>query len=848
MKIASMYFLCPILACCLLLQTVRARDGAPNPNLKILSEAEEEFAPEENLQHAVYFKHLTKAHYNWQMKSVYADYSVQSFDDYAGAISQNYLKKGESGSFSFKVSDLKAHRIIGFSPYNTEGKYTSVLVGVIQEGDKFHFAKEGDKVEPLNEIAVGNTLKLQRDGNTFTVLKDNAPIYTYEYDVNELQLHIDLSFGNSPSSFINLKSSFASALDFKTITIQPEGFKGKGSLDVEIKDDKKAYNLWGAPKLLSEQEFETAKSSWTSPKLGLENLTYENFLKSFPLSRSRLSHGRYPTAFTDEEGNQVRMDIDIPSDMRWVGDNTIAIEGRDIVKSGGGNNWEKGMASSDNVFHPGKNGITNFRFNKQGIGTIGLRALNQEQKSSIEGLKYGFSFSEEEAVVVVDGNKIAHKVKYNAEDFFGFELIGDKIYFLKNGSKIYSTSATLDHKSVLDVSLYTQGARFLDVSLMMIPLWPVLEYEQSNSICGKIVQQFTLSPSSANLPRDTYTPEYEWRNENGEVVSNSIELKNVPTGHYKLTVSLKYPSGGGQVFVPVTYLVGYKAYWHKGVEVEHVPKSNFIRNTLTDYKSNLHSGETSNYINPGTDEWIYFEVKAPVDAAGNVSYPGFFDRTYSVDIQSYSKSNFLRAMVYYMGGNNQTFVISDASQNSLFTANVNTGDKVLMKITGGNKLSLSINGQVINSVTSNAVMGFQGINMPSVLGFSASFRSQASFNSKIGPGNVITSFPCADLVYLNLKRQLDGAYYPSRLNVVGFRYLEEYLPASGTLNYKIIDEKDRDVFATHSVAQPTIVRRAGDNKCEIDLANHRNIFPAGYYILEVTNDKQEKRFMRFRLY
>lgn len=848
MKVVSISSYCSIILCLFLVKTsFSSPKGGEKETITVPVSAAK--AKANSTFYPVYFKHLVKSNYNWAMKTLSPDYSITKHDDGAGAISNNALRKGEEGTIRFDVSDTKSEKAIGLFPYGTEIDLSKISVGVRQQKDRFFFMKNGRDVKELVRIPVGSTVKLVKSRDEVTVLVNDSPVYTLNGFQDDQNLYVGASFGQANSSYINLSATFRSDLDINSILVQPEGVEGKGSIVVKTSGGSETYCKWGETNLLNTQEFEQAKINWDQSPDALQAFDYNTYLKGFPSEKNNLDHGRYALAITDLSGSEIQLDVDVNSEARWTGDEGVSITSTSITKTGKDNRWTTGQATSDNVFHPGRRGIVNFRYNQNGEGAIGLRSLRENQKEGYAGLTFGFYFIDNKAIPVHNGRlQSSEEIRFNQTDYFGFEVENGKVIYLKNGSKLFEIREELEFKHGLDISLVRKDSKFEEIRFVFVPKWPILEFEQTNSICGKIVQQYSLKIKQFLYPKGSYTYNYTWRNESGDIVSSGMELTDVPPGQYNLTYTVIFPNGTGQsVYHPITYLVGYKAFWNNMVETENAPTTNAIRNTLESFNSNIHTGETSNYLDPGSNEWIYFEVAAPVNNAGTVVYPTLFDRLYLLDFKPYgSPSYYLRAAAMHLGGTNQ--VLSIYGGSALFHKTVSPGDKVLIKITGGNSVRLSVNGQNINSVNGNIVEPFIGISASSIIGYRASFNSAFSFNSKIGPHNVITSFPCADMAYLDLKRQVDGSFYPARLNTLGFRYMEEYLPASGTLNYRILDRNNEDVFVTNSVTQPDVFRLVGDNKCEIDLSTHRSILPSGYYILEVTNDKNEKRYMRFRLY
>lgn len=798
-----------------------------------------------------YFEVLEKSHYNWGMKALYPSYEVSSYTDESFAISHNKLLNNVNGHISFVVSDHQPTQTIGFVQERVGDGFPTVYARIEQRANQFFFQKNGETEVALPNINVGSKVTLSREGDAIKVRVDGQLIYTLNSSgLQSEELKVGVSFGTSSSGVIGLTTSFKSTLGLDEVNItaaeEVGDADGKGSIAIETENNQQLYGLWGNASLLTPSAFDAQKANW--PAIG--RLSYNDYLSGFPTQKGKLESGTYITAVSNALGEKIQLEVMVPTSDKWETDGELELSSVGLEKTGTTSDWATGKASSDNTFHPGETGAVYFRYNKGGEAAVGLRSLNEGAGVNYEQLTYGFFFDENEAVPVLNGVKQqAIAVAYNKGDYFGFEVTEDKIFYLKNGRKLLGLTAQLTFKHILAIAIKSPGSLVYRPLFVKASFWPIVEMEQVNSICGKVVQKYTLNAREILTPKGSRTYNYSWRNEQGNTVASGLALKDVPVGQYKLTYMIDYPNGlSSAVRSPITYLVGYKAIWTNKVETESVPTTNAIRNTLANFNNNIHTAETSNHLEPLTSEWVYFEVtdsKSTSDRA-SASYPPIFDRYYSIDFQSYNGVPYLSAHVYHVGGASQVLNIS--SGTTLFNVPVNVKDQVLIKIIGGNSVKLSINGQDMTSISGNIQESFSGIANSSILGFKSLFFNSSSFDSKIGPANMITSFPCSDLVYLNLKRKVDGAYYSARLNTLGFRYIEEYTPNSGLLSYRILDKHNEDVFASNNVTPPPVYRQVGDNKCEIDLGVHRNMLPSGFYVLEVVNDKGEKRFMKFRLY
>jgi uncharacterized protein YpmS len=108
-----------------------------------------------------------------------------------------------------------------------------------------------------------------------------------------------------------------------------------------------------------------------------------------------------------------------------------------------------------------------------------------------------------------------------------------------------------------------------------------------------------------------------------------------------------------------------------------------------------------------------------------------------------------------------------------------------------------------------------------------------------------TNIPCSTTaIYAKLERQLTGTKYKVYLNKFYFFYDEEYA-STASLSYKVYDKNNTVVLSTSTQVLTQTVgavnREYGDNRYSLDV---NNIDP-GAYILEVTNEKGEKFYLRF---
>lgn len=303
-----------------------------------------------------------------------------------------------------------------------------------------------------------------------------------------------------------------------------------------------------------------------------------------------------------------------------------------------------------------------------------------------------------------------------------------------------------------------------------------------------------------------------------------------------------------------TVALGYKALWINKAQSTTYYGGNTIQSNPT-ITSGAVTAKTQNLYRPNQNSWFAFKLNQPT-VAGGITASQVASDYYTLSVENGNEGGlYIRVSTTFdpnqivLGGTplgKVTYHISvdrkSGVGNSFTSYGVTTTDKpgyILVEETGNGIFSVSLNGNTfVPSANIGAITGLNKLH----------FRAHTRTGFEIGPADVILSSPCQQYAYLDLKRKPDASFYPARMDYVRFRYIEEYSTNSSQLEYTIFNAKNQDVFVMNSVAKPILARQVGDNKCEIDLSPHRSILPAGDYILRVVNDKEEVRFLRFRLY
>ncbi|MGD1847014.1 MAG: hypothetical protein ACFB10_16615 [Salibacteraceae bacterium] len=96
--------------------------------------------------------------------------------------------------------------------------------------------------------------------------------------------------------------------------------------------------------------------------------------------------------------------------------------------------------------------------------------------------------------------------------------------------------------------------------------------------------------------------------------------------------------------------------------------------------------------------------------------------------------------------------------------------------------------------------------------------------------------------YASTKTQLDGGYYQPVNNKVYFQFEERYTDGNSSLDFVVLNSQRVNTGLTGSQLNSSTAQY-GDNRYELDVSS----LSAGTYVLEITTEKNEKRYLRFIL-
>jgi hypothetical protein len=101
--------------------------------------------------------------------------------------------------------------------------------------------------------------------------------------------------------------------------------------------------------------------------------------------------------------------------------------------------------------------------------------------------------------------------------------------------------------------------------------------------------------------------------------------------------------------------------------------------------------------------------------------------------------------------------------------------------------------------------------------------------------------------YVILKHEMDGNYHQTSSNSLWFRFDQEYYNSSSQLTFTIRSVSSNSMVSLLGTANNNQLPVFGDNRYRLDLYTSSGALSSGYYVLEVTNEKSEKQYLRFKI-
>lgn len=478
--------------------------------------------------------------------------------------------------------------------------------------------------------------------------------------------------------------------------------------------------------------------------------------------------------------------------------NTTAGRG---VENVGSNNWCRG-ASSHNLLPS----------SIDGWAEIKIDATNQHRIMSLT--EFGMTthcYNYPDYGVYMKNNGNLYRVisgtqtligTYNVDDLIRIERSGTYFKIFQNGTSISSTSygSTFQNKELLlEVNVYNNGDIIDNIGFSHPAPFDIETYFEP-IICDESTGGYIgLDPCGDN---GDYS--FDWSS--GETTSY---ITNKSPGQYDVTIE-----GPDDWVVKKTFSLGYFPDW-RDLQNTTVSSSDVTKASGTSGNWDAGAKSTPSFVvNSSNNHWVEFEVKqnSKECALGISTSPdgSSLNINYGMAVDSDGTRNRVSGGTY-----------TDRLEN------LKIGDVVRLDVQG-NTLEILVNEWKMASYSPASDTYF----------LEASMRDG---NSQFEIVRTSESFSCSRQRTRPLVK-LDGGCWRVEDGILRIIYDEDYNDQDGELTFNIYDQHKTLVLSDASL---TVSIDKGDNILDIDLRCSGNALDAGFYILEVKNEKKETWKLRF---
>ncbi|WP_300660010.1 DNRLRE domain-containing protein [Fluviicola sp.] len=333
----------------------------------------------------------------------------------------------------------------------------------------------------------------------------------------------------------------------------------------------------------------------------------------------------------------------------------------------------------------------------------------------------------------------------------------------------------------------------------------------------------------------------------------SYGFSNLLPGNYTLKVTFYWKNNSTLVVdpTPVVYnynmVVASKIAWENKVDALEVSTTQSLVSTTSTLTNLGHAASTNGLVLPSGDVFVDFGIDVPSGPGNSMAGMIGFYNSDIVTLGSTPPTNFtgfgfvklqwafftLYGAYKYQGG--VSTGIGSFSPSDKYRLLYNPTSKI------GSLYKYNPNGVLGTSAVATVNYGPTvppTSNVTKILAFVTGVNR--------GFSGLSTNLPCSpNFVYAKLEKKLTGVKYKVHLNKFYFFYDEEYASTT-SLTYNVYNNNNAVALNTgNQILTNTISgaanREYGDNRYSLDVTS----LAAGAYVLEVTNEKGEKFYLRF---
>lgn len=487
----------------------------------------------------------------------------------------------------------------------------------------------------------------------------------------------------------------------------------------------------------------------------------------------------------------------------FTGTDEVTVNNQPALKNiSGSNNWCRG-AGSKNILAGGYDGWAEYKVTATNTHRIFGFSEYVTTSHCWGYMEYG---------VYLKNNAYLYRVISGSQTYIGTYAVNDLIRIERNGTNFnvylnnvqidtYSIGATGQSKDLLlEASIYSANGLLENIGLSFKP--PMnLDIAVNNISCGETTGgSITVTPCGSGYS-------YQWAHG-----PTTATVTNLSQGTYSVTIT----DGNGWM-VKKEISVGYDVNWINAYNVSIL--NNSLINSGGSGITWDAGANSETKILANTDGWVEYEIKGldKERAIGLATTP----------ISTHPLSSINYGVVIHADGTGQKTLSGTLSG---IMGHFKEGDIIRIQREGSN------------------VYWYQGGFKRLISSVSAAedLFVEASFSTISGMfSNVRSSVYCSfyPQSFAKPENKLDGTYYIAERGHLFIMYSEKY--SYGDLKYRILNKTGSVVLDSDQFA---VSKQFGANWFDWNLNSFPGFNYEEFYTLEITNDKNQKEYLRFKFW
>ena len=560
-----------------------------------------------------------------------------------------------------------------------------------------------------------------------------------------------------------------------------------------------------------------------------------------------LDQGSYFLKVFDSRGiSLIDKNINLYQPIEFISESSLQVSGNKVFTGG-----VSSFGETNKVINKSTNSTSLFKINDlHKIDFLGFKDISNESTNST-ALKYGFIVQENKLNIVDNGSLVPlYDISSNVAITLGINQTKTGFEYEINGQPVRSVlypANDFTYNEIFGIEPYGSFDYFSEgLEWQCFECPPSVEPKATLNNCldNKGSLEFNITGYSNTIMYfRLYSPFNQLITPDVNSSSNLFSYSNLEPGEYRYEYAFKWDYYRGYwrnspirvVTKPIT--IDSKLVWSNYSNTIYSSINESIVSTSTNV--NFNSAESLNETHDDlVTYYIDFELLNGdfIFSDDEINWRVKSKRVLSWDpnFKSSSISNF------------DLKITSSPAAGDFFTLN---SQNFWVKNRYSNSTSQKYSRFRYTFTPSNMTVGLVGYNTQTLNWDNLITNVSSNFDSKIhnikfysdreefGLKNAHTNLHCLLITYVKLERDLKGVNYNPIQNRMYFYYDEEYTGSLG-LKYKVYNNVNEVVLSPTNLI---LTKKYGDNRYDLDVTSLSN----GTYILEVTNEKNEKFYLRF---